>query len=623
MTPALSVTPGDVQLDSPAGYELGLNVPQDSEPYGLATPDVRSLSVTLPEGTSLSPTMLAGVQVCTSAESHGGDCPSASAVGTAEITSPLLSSPLTGAIYIGAPTSAGPPSSYPIFVRVSAQNVTVDLPGQVEASEQTGQVTAVFEELPELPFSALKLDLDGGPAALLANPATCGPAIGTAQLYADSGQIAQVSSEPFTVADEGSACPPIAPFTPGFIAGSTSPRAGRSSPFTATVTRADGQQSLEAIDVQLPPGLVGMVKSVPRCPELQAADGACLQASEIGTATVAVGAGPLPLYLTGPMYLTGPFRGAPFGLSIVLSADVGPFDLGTEALRASIAVSPSDAHLSIESAPLPQILAGVPLRLRAVSLDIDRSGFLLNPTDCSQLAVSGALTSTEGTVEEVSSPFQLTGCRELPFAPTLSATSAANSSKASGASLQVRIASSPGQVNLAKVKVDLPRQLAARLSSLQQACRASVFHASPAFCPRASIVGMGTVLTTALGSALTGPVYLVAKAGDAFPDLVVVLRGEGVAVELVGQTDIEHGVVSAAFNSVPDIPIGSFDLALPEGPHSLLAASTNLCNATLTMPVGFAGHDDAVLRTVTTVTVEGCRKAKRKSVRRRRQPAGR
>jgi hypothetical protein len=615
MSPTLSVAPDTTQLDAPAGYEVDLKVPPNEEPFGLATPDLQNVAVTLPPGTSLSPAVASGLQACAETQFEHGDCPNASKVGTAEVTSPLLPDHLTGEVYVGAPTST---EKYRLFVTVSADSVTVNLTGHVMPDEEpggmaSGQVTTVFDNAPQLPFSDFKLRLFGGPTAALANPATCGPATSTAQITSYGGQASSMSSVPFVVDEngEGGACPPSLPFTPSFSAGSTSPFAGAYSPFTLTVSRADGQQDLSAIDTQLPAGLVGILKSAPLCPEPQAGQGICPQAAEIGTATVGAGAGPLPFYVSGPVYLTGPYDGAPFGLSIVVNAIAGPFDLGSVVVRASIAVDPGDAHLTISSGRLPQILDGVPLRLRTIYLDVDRPGFMVNPTDCGSLMVTGRISSAQDAVETTSAPYHVAGCAGLAFAPRIAASTLARTSKTDGAYLRVKIASGAGQANIAKVKVDLPEQLPSRLSTLQKACTADVFDANPASCPTTSRVGVGTARTPVLANPLTGPAYLVSHGGAGFPDIVVVLQGEGITVDLVGNTHITKGITSSTFDSVPDVPIRSFELVLPEGPHSLLTANGNVCRKALKMPTSIVGHNGASIHLSTRIAASGCTKAKR------------
>ncbi|HEY1688919.1 MAG TPA: hypothetical protein VGF95_08645, partial [Solirubrobacteraceae bacterium] len=59
----------------------------------------------------------------------------------------------------------------------------------------------------------------------------------------------------------------------------------------------------------------------------------------------------------------------------------------------------------------------------------------------------------------------------------------------------------------------------------------------------------------------------------------------------------------------PDVPITSFELKLPEGPDSALAANANLCETPLSMPTVFKGHNGAVIEQNTPIEVEGCSNA--------------
>ena len=121
------------------------------------------------------------------------------------------------------------------------------------------------------------------------------------------------------------------------------------------------------------------------------------------------------------MYLTGPYGGAPFGLSVVVQAKAGPFDLGSVVVRAAISVDPHTAQITVGSDPLPTILDGIPLDLRVASVNIDRSQFVFNPTSCDPLAVNATLASTQGASVNRTAPFQVTNCAKLAFKPKFSA----------------------------------------------------------------------------------------------------------------------------------------------------------------------------------------------------------
>jgi hypothetical protein len=255
----------------------------------------------------------------------------------------------------------------------------------------------------------------------------------------------------------------------------------------------------------------------------------------------------------------------------------------------------------------------VQLRIKTVNVTIDKPGFVFNPTNCSQQQVSGTLAGalpngSPGSTAVVSSPFAVTGCKNLPFKPKFTVLTQAKTSKANGAYLHVKVVSGPGQANIGKVKVDLPKQLPSRLTTLQKACIAAVFETNPANCPAGSVVGTGTAVTPVLKNILTGPAYLVSHGGAAFPDLEIVLQGEGITLDLVGNTDIKKGITSSTFKSVPDAPISTFDLVLPEGPHSALAAYGNLCKSTLNMPTALTGQNGAVIKQTTKIAVSGCPK---------------
>jgi hypothetical protein len=98
----------------------------------------------------------------------------------------------------------------------------------------------------------------------------------------------------------------------------------------------------------------------------------------------------------------------------------------------------------------------------------------------------------------------------------------------------------------------------------------------------------------------------VSHGGEAFPNLIVILQGDGVTVELVGDTLIKNGVTSSSFKSTPDVPFESFELKLQQGPFSALAANGNLCNEKLEMPTEFVAQNGAVLNQNTHIEVEGC-----------------
>src|SRR4051794_37106771 len=583
-SPSVSVTPGTTQADEPTSAAVDLHVPQSSDAATLATAHVKDAAVTLPEGMTINPAAANGLDACTDAQFAKGRrdpiaCPGAGVTGGVSIDGPVLPAALAGSVYLGKPL---PDDPYRLFLEAHGFGLTIRLVGSVHPDPQTGRLTATFKDTPQVPFEHFTLTFAGGPGATLATPLACGPATTTSALTPYSGQPAATPASAFTVDSDGAggACPPT-PFNLGFAAGTQDPHAGAFSPFTVTVTRDDRQNFLSRLSVRQPPGMLGELSSVPLCGADAAAQGTCPADSRIGTSTVKSGAGPAPFALSGPVYLTGPYDGAPFGLSIAVRALAGPFDLGTVVVRAAIHVDPSDSHLTIDADPLPQVLQGIPLRIREVSVVVDRQGFIFNPSTCDPLAIHGTLTAVDGTVQEADAPFQATGCGNLPFSPKLSATADGKTSEKSGAGLKVTLTQPAGQANVKSVSVQLPKRMTARGSTVTGACREDAFKADPATCANAQ-VGTVHAATPLLSGPLDGPVYLVAHSSG-LPTLEALMRGQGLDIGLSGTVTFGANGITSVFNAVPDVPITSFVLNLPKGPHSALSASKGLCGGGLTM----------------------------------------
>ena len=554
-TPTISVTPDNSVAGAPAGVTVDTRLPQEEAPGGLAEADLRKAVVTLPAGMSVSPSAADGLGACSEAQialhSPGGaSCPDSAKVGSVEIQTPALEKPLEGSVYLAQQGNAGPAqgsnpfgSLLALYLVAEGQGVTLKVAGEVQADPLTGRLVTTFDNAPQQPFSDLKLTFFGGPRATLVNPQACGTYTANAQLTPWSGTppVETASSFEITQGCHG------AQFAPSFVAGTTNNQAGAFSPLSTTFSRSDQDETLGAITVKTPPGLLGMLKSVPLCGEPQAAAGTCGEESLIGHTTVAAGPGSDPFSVGGRVYLTGPYKGAPFGLSVVVPAVAGPFNLGTVVVRAAISVDPHTAQITVTSDQLPSILQGIPLRVKAVNVAIDRAGFIFNPTDCEALSVGATITSSQGVSANLASHFQAANCAALAFKPSFTVSTQANTSKKQGASLDVKVGYPSGaQANIRGVAVMLPKQLPSRLTTIQQACPEATFAANPASCPAGSNIGIGTARTPVLANPVTGPAYLVSHGGASFPDVVLILQGEGVKLELVGSIDIKKGVTQLA-----------------------------------------------------------------------------
>jgi hypothetical protein len=628
--------PEAASAESPSGLSFDLKLPSEESVNGVAGADLKEVAMTLPAGMAISPSAAGGREACTPEEieldnAKEPSCPDASKVGTAKIVTPLLEGPLEGSIYLAQQGNAGLGqgvnpfgSLLAFYLVVENDGLLIKLAGKVEADPSTGQLTVTFGDIPQLPFSEMKLELFGGPRAVLVTPAACGVYEAKTSLTPWNGTPTVVESSNLEIdsGPNGGACP-SGHFNPTFMAGTANDQAGAFSSFSVTLSRQDGEQRFGAVTLRMPAGLLGVLKNVALCPEPQAALGTCSQASAIGAATIGVGPGPDPFYLPmlgrqASVYLTGPYKNAPFGLSVVVPATAGPFDLGTTIMRAKVEVDPRTAQLIVTSDPLPSILEGIPLDIRTIAVTVDRADFMFNPTNCAPQTVAATIASAGGANAAVSSPFLPANCAYLPFAPKLSVLTHAQTSRKDGAYLHVKVVSGPGQANIGKVKVDLPAQLPSRLTTLQKACVAAVFEADPAACPAASIVGTTTVITPMLAKPLAGPAYLVSHGAAAFPALVMVLQGEGLELDLEGQTSISKGITSSTFRSLPDAPISTLDLVLPMGPHSIFAANLppkakrGLCAQTLKMPTAITGQNGAQVKQTTRIGITGCPPARPK-----------
>jgi hypothetical protein len=643
-SPAISVSPDTSHADTPAGLTVNVEAPEQgvSNAEGLTTSNIKDTTVTLPAGVAINPGQAAGLIACQAyQDGTNGEgppsCPAASKVGTVEIETPLLADKLQGDVYI---LQSNPPNLQ-LLVAASGDGVNLKLIGDVHLNEATGQLTTTFTRTPEVPFSDLKLAFSGGAQAALETPSVCGTYETISDFTPWSTPLVQdaypFSSFAITSGPDGAACQNPLPFSPELIAGSTTDQAGGYTSFSLLLRRGDGQQRIKSLQFKTPEGLLGMISKVSPCPEPQAAQGTCSETAQIGHTVVTAGPGPYPLVVPepgqppAPIYLTGGYDGAPYGLSIVVPLVTGPFDLGTIVVRGRIAVDPHTAQLTVTTDPFPQVIDGIPDDLRVINAVIDKPGFMFNPTSCAPMSFSGTATSTEGAVVPISSHFQMGSCQALKFQPNFKVSTSGKTSRADGASLDAQIVYPVGnlganqassQSNIQSVKVELPKRLPSRLGTLQKACPAQVFEVNPANCPAASAVGHATAITPVLNVPLTGPAYFVSHGGEAFPSLIAVLQGAGVTVDLVGTTFISKaGITSSTFKQVPDVPIQSFELVLPKGPFSALAANGNLCKGTLEMPTEFIGQNGAELSQKTKMTVTGCPKAKRATVKHKKAKA--
>jgi len=597
--PSVDVKPTTTQADTPTGLDVTIGIPQNDDPDGLAVPTLRRAVVELPDGLTINPSTANGLAACTDAgfglkELRAADCPDGSRVGTVRIDSPAVGEPLLGTVFQAAQGSHDPASGdmYRLFVEAYGQGVRVKLRGHIFADPATGKLTAVFDDNPQLPFSTFRMSLNGGSRAQLATPRTCGPKTTAVQLRPWSTMTEARLASGFAIA-----CPGVLGFAPSLTAGVTNPGAAAHSPFALRISRPDRHQEINGLVMKMPPGLLAKIKDVPLCGDLDATRGICPAETRVGTATIGSGAGEHPFHLQGSVSLTGPYKGAPYGLAITVRAIAGPFDLGTVVVRQAIFVDRKDAHLTVISDPFPTVVQGVPLRIRTIAVDIDRPGFMVNPTSCRQQTITSTMTAPGGAWHQVPTRFQVAGCRALPLRPRMTLKLAGKNERTEGKhpGLRATVTMPGGNANMRKVRVTLPLSLALDPDNANDLC--SYEDGQNVSCPESSVVGSATAVSPLLNKPLHAKVYFVQGIRQTpqgprrtLPTLLIPLRGE-LAIDIRASSAVRKNKLVTTFNGIPDAAIERFELRLKTGKGGILVSNTNLCRGSHVADYEIDGHN--------------------------------
>jgi hypothetical protein len=631
-TPTIEAKPTTSAADSPTGVEGEYKTPtkeHEESPEGLAEGELKDVELKLPAGVTVNPSTANGLGVCSEAQialtaPGAGECPESSKVATLHVETPLLDHSLPGTVYLATQDQNPFHTLLAAYVVIDdpLSGVIIKLPAELKADAETGQLTARLQEMPQYPLSDVKIKFFED----LATPQSCGSFTATSDLTPwsapETPDATPSASFAITSGVGGSPCPGTFPFAPAFSSETAATQAGAFSPLELSISRKDGEQHIVGLTETTPEGLSAVLRGVTECPEPGAAKGECGPESLIGEASASAGVGSDPYVLHGgKVYLTGPYNDGSFGDVVVIPAVAGPFNLGNVVTRDSIRINPVTAQASIVSDPLPQMVnsveglkSGIPTDIRQINVSINRPGFMFNPSSCDPTTVMGELAGAQGTAVAVSAPFQAAGCSSLRFTPTVAAAAAAHATKADGQSLSFRIAYPSGglgsQAWFNELKLVIPKQLPARLTTLQKACLAKVFETERQNCPKQSIIGKAVVHTQVLPVALEGPVYFVSYGSEAFPDVVMVLSGDNVNIQLTGETLIKNGVTSATFKNLPAVPFESTEVTIPTGEYSEFGAdlphgSYDFCGQHLHIPTEIKASNGLEIHQETPVTIQG------------------
>ncbi|HEV7615877.1 MAG TPA: hypothetical protein VGO36_06575 [Solirubrobacterales bacterium] len=622
-SPTIQAKPTTNIADAPAGLEFHLHLPQNEDPDGLGEATLKEAKVTLPAGVTVNPSSANGLGACSpsqigmttpvgQADAHfslaPATCPPNSKIGNVRIDTPLIDHPLQGDVYLA--TQGQNPFGSLLAVYIAAEDeksgIGLKLPGKIEGNPVTGQLTTTFANNPQLPFEDLQLNFFEGSGAPLKTAMRCGTFTTATQMTpwtspegadatpGDSFQINRGAGGGSCVGSEADA-----PKQMTFLAGTQDPTAGAYSPFALKLSRQDGTQQLTGIDTTLPKGLIAKLAGVPYCSNADLAKAAaktgrqelasssCPAASKVGSVNVGAGAGPTPFYTEGSAYLAGPYKGAPLSLAVVTPAVAGPFDLGDVVVRNALYVDPETTEVRAVSDPLPSILQGIPLDLRAITVNLDRSKFTRNPTNCNPLAVTGSATTLPGQSVALSNHFQVGDCGLLAFKPKLALSLKGGTKRSDHPALKAVLTARDGEANIAGAAVTLPRSEFLDQSHIKTICTRVQFAANN--CPARAVYGKARAFTPLLDKPLEGPVYLRSSSHE-LPDLVADLKGQ-LHVVLVGRIDSVNRGIRNTFEMVPDAPVSKFVLEMQGGKKGLLVNNRDLCKTTNPATVLFDGQN--------------------------------
>jgi hypothetical protein len=607
--PSFEAEPTSHAAGAPTGLKTKLVIPQHLLEGERATATMREARVTLPAGMQVAAGAANWIGTCSEGqvgyhEEVDTACPDSSKLGTAKIVSPDLPEPIEGTIYQRSPR---PGHQLGLWLTADALGLHVKLPGELEPDPKTGRLTAVFRDLPQVPVEEIDLDVWGGPRAPLQNPDHCG-SFATGFSFTPHSDDPAVTGQSTMQITEG--C--NQGFNPALKAGVTEPVAGKFSPFVFDLSRPDGDQALRGFELHLPDGELAKVAGVPLCPDPAASSASCPQGSRIGSLQATTGPGPDPFTLPAPgkaqpqVYLAGPYQGSPFSIVSEVPAQAGPFDLGTLAVRSGLAVEPETGVAVVKADPLPQFFEGVGIAYRNIHAVIDRPEFNLNPTDCSQMAVTADATSTQGAVAHPQARFQVGGCKALKFKPRLTLELKGGTKRASYPALTAVLKARKGDANIASASVALPHSEFLAQEHIGTICTRVQFAAGK--CPKGSVYGRAKAWTPLLEKPLSGPVYL-RSSNNPLPDLVAKLGGQ-LEIDLVGRIDSVHGGIRTTFESVPDAPVSKFVLQMRGGQKSLLTNSTDICHGPHRATAQFKAQNGRTAQLRPALVASGCGKKK-------------
>jgi len=621
----------NTRASAPSGFVFRLNVNEDrltNPAFSNAAPP-KGVTVKLPEGTTLNPSVGAGLGVCTpeqfakesASNGQGNGCPNDAKIGALTVHTPIFNPQfegdlLTGAVYLAKPddpatTTPGAENPFDSLISIyllaksPQRGVMVKLAGELTPNPNDGTLTAHFDTLPQLPYTELEIAFRSGQRSFLITPPHCGytPTEIIAAPYGSAEPYDELSYTLLKTGVDGGACPTgTPPFEPEVRSGAVNSNVNAFTPYFVHISRRDTEQELTSYSLTLPKGVTGKLAGVAKCSDQaiavaktkrgfqEAQSPSCPASSQVGRTLTGYGVGSALTYTEGKLYLAGPYHGAPLSLVTINPATVGPFDLGTIVIRSAFQVDEHTAQLKLDTAasdPIPHILDGVVLHLKEIRIYADRPNFTHNPSSCEASALTSRLTGSGASFENpaddsVASPasfFQLLNCRVLGFQPRLGVRLRGGTKRRAYPQLRVTFASrGPNDSNLKDIAVIIPRQEFLAQEHIRSICTKPAFAREQ--CPKESVYGSAVAYTPLLDEPLKGNVYLRSSQG-ALPDLVADLHSGSIRIVLEGHIGPggKNGGIKAFFSDLPDEPVERFVMTLYGGKRGLLVNSADICQA--------------------------------------------
>jgi hypothetical protein len=658
--PASTLKLTTTQGSSTTGLEYELKMPEDGLRFANINfhSELKRAEVILPPGVTVNPSEAEGLGVCSEADlaretyfsGPNVGCPETSKIGSVVANSPAVDRVATGSLYLAKPyeNRFGSLLALYMVVKIPDRGVLVKLAGEVRLDPATGQITTVFDDIPELPVTSFQLKFREGARAPLVTPASCGShqAISNMNPWANPGSVhTNLNTVSIDSGPDHGPCPSggLPPFSPDLLAGTLNNAAGSYSPFNLRLTRTDAEQEITHFSIKLPPGLIGKLAGVPYCSDQAIAAASartgphggaeelerpsCPAASEVGHSLAGAGVGSVLVYAPGKMYLAGPYHGSNISLVSITAAKVGPFDLGTVVVRFALKIDPETAEVFVDSQgsdPIPHIIQGISVHLRDIRAYVDKPEFVLNPTSCAKKSTASTVlgsglnfaSEADDQPVTVTSPFQAADCASLGFAPKLALSLKGGTKRGATPAFKAVLTYPKGAyANIAKSVVTLPHSEFLEQAHIKTICTRAQFKEGKVpgeKCPAASIYGKAEAITPLLSEPLKGPVYLRSSSHN-LPDLVAALHNNQVDFALDGRIDsVKNGRIRNTFETVPDAPVSKFVLEMQGGKKGLLVNSTNLCKRKNRAISEFTGQNGKLYDTKPAVAAKCGGKAKKK-----------